>query len=81
MHVSPPTSFLRLSFPPLKSLGSSFDVFILDGPTPLVFPMFYSSYEVSSFGKRIKISYSNVGMTFHYTKLHFSPLWVSLGFK
>jgi hypothetical protein len=20
-------------------------------------------------------------MTFHYTKLHFSPLWVSLGFK
>jgi hypothetical protein len=53
-HFIPPTSLLELSFPPLKSDGSSFSVIVPNGPTPSVFPFSSSSSQVSSFGVRIK---------------------------
>jgi hypothetical protein len=56
-YVIPPTSLWGLSFPPLRFVGSPFSIFVLNGPTPLVFPLFFSSYEVSGFRMKIKGSY------------------------
>ncbi len=56
-YVIPPTSLRRLPFPPMRSHGSSSFVLALDGIAPLVFPLYFSSFEVSSFGERTKGSY------------------------
>jgi hypothetical protein len=56
-YVISPTSLWALSFPPLKFDGTPFFVLIPNGPTPFVFPLFSSSYEVFDSGMRIKGSY------------------------
>jgi len=69
-------SLSRLSFLPLRSFGSSFVVFILDGLAPLTFPLSFSSSKVYGFRDKTKGSYSNDGMTFSkefcvYIAFHF----------
>jgi hypothetical protein len=51
-YFTPLTFFWELSLPPLKFVGSSFTIFVYDGPAPLVCPLSSSSYEV--FGSKVK---------------------------
>jgi len=56
-YFIPFASFWELSFLPLRSIGSSSYVLVLDGLAPSIFLLSSCSYEVSNFGARTKGSY------------------------
>jgi hypothetical protein len=56
IYFIPLASLYELSLLPLRSIGS-FAIFVSDGPTPLVCPLFSFSFEVFSFKVRARGSY------------------------
>ncbi len=70
--------FSRLSFHPLRSLGSS-GTPALDGLTPSRSPLFSSSFQASSSRDKTKSSYSNDGtIFFHMRNLVFVQPFIPL---
>jgi len=56
-YFIPLTSLYKLSFPPLRSAGSSSSTLVLDGLAPSVCPLSSSSFEDSGSRVRTKGSY------------------------